>query len=373
MSRFFDYCHMHAPLLDNTTRDAPHDLRRTSPVLFLAICTIGCRYWHAPPQLTLHPKYASLTALLDIALSRLLLTPSRSDLNLDSIRALLLYAQWMPLSTVVDQTQPRTRYNDISAWSVLGLAMRYAASLKLEDLAVEPFRWSGGVDDIAMSRLRVWHNLLTCDANLMLSSGLPTSLSPDKACAVADRFVTHTLGQPNDLRVTALVELVRITHGATVKGWSVDTLDLVVLRRLNLELDQWEATWAEKLGWMNGYCNMPFSSARWYRLALNSASLSTLTRHDGVATSAPPSLRQCLDYALTAASQTLLSYSTTGPTNTSAFSTQLPETFSPLDALRPDPTALETLIYTVDSAWISLSFAVTFLVLAYAKGAIEGE
>ena len=373
MHSFFDHCHIHAPVLDNVSRYKHWDLRRTSPVLFLSICTIGCRYWQSGSQVSLHHNYAPLTALLDIALSRLLLTPSRTDLNLDSIRALLLYAQWMPLSTVADQNLPRTRYNDISAWSVLGLAMRYAVSLKLETLAVQPFIRDEKVDQVDMSRLRVWHNLLTCDANLMLTSGLPASLNPDKARSVAGAFAAQSLAQPDDLRVIGLVELVNIMYLATSKGWNMETLDLVALRRINHDLDQWDVKWTERLGQTHAFYTLPFSSARWYRLALNSAALAAVTTRGSVALSARPSLSQCMDYALTAASQTLLAYSTVGRTSVSGFASQNNRNYGPLDRFQPDPTALETLIYTVDSAWISLSFAVTFLVLAYAKGAIQGE
>ena len=139
---------------------------------------------------------------------------------------------------------PRSRYNDISAWSVLGLAIRYATFLGLDQSAINPFL--GPVESISeddISRLRVWHNMITCDCNLMLSSGLPSSLDPAPAARVARVFSSHRTAQrPADLRVTALVELAVIAHRAT-RGSGDSTgrqLDALCLGKANNEMDEWE-------------------------------------------------------------------------------------------------------------------------------------
>ena len=296
-------------------------------------------------------------------------------MSLDSIRALLLYAQWMPLASRSQRDLPKTRYNDISAFSVLGLAIRYASSIRLEGLAVSPFTSEHSVTEDDMSRLRVWYNLVTCDANLMLTSGLPTSLDPRAAATAAKTFGSHSLAQgPGDLRVTALIDLVVIAHHATASGWSVDrpTLDLAVLRQVNRELDAWESIWKGRLG-QTAYqhCTLPFTSARWYRLALNSTSLAALARREQPSSSERLYLLQCLELALSAACHTLIALSTEG----AQYSEREFDLFSELSRAvqwTPDRLALERMIYTVDSAWISLTFAVTFLVLAYARGAVTG-
>lgn len=176
-----------------------------------------------------------------------------SDVTLDSIRVLLLYAQWMPCSkqgdsddppsTVRPQFQPKSRYNDISAWAVLGLAFRYATFLGLDRAAIVPFQ--GPTKEISLedfSRLRVWYNLITCDCNLMLTSGLPASLDPTLAASVAQNFGSHRLAQqPGDLRYTALMELAVIVYRATRSGgdFSGRQLDVYSLRKANTELDDW--------------------------------------------------------------------------------------------------------------------------------------
>jgi len=44
-----------------------------------------------------HESYHELVTLLDTNMSKLLLSPGLSDVNLDHIRSLLLYIQWMPV------------------------------------------------------------------------------------------------------------------------------------------------------------------------------------------------------------------------------------------------------------------------------------
>jgi hypothetical protein len=138
----------------------------------------------------------------------------------------------------------RSRYNDISAWSVLGLAIRYAQFLGLDQAAIAPFQGPDeSVSEDHMSTLRVLHNMITCDCNLMLSSGLPSSLDPAPAASVARVFSSHrTAQQPADLRVTALVELAVIAHRATRSSGdsTARQLDALCLRKANNEMDEWE-------------------------------------------------------------------------------------------------------------------------------------
>lgn len=204
-----------------------------------------------------HTQLFELTKLLDKAVSRLLLRPTPSDVTLDSIRVLLLYAQWMPCSwgnedesSVRNSNQsktlspPKSRYNEISAWAVLGLALRYALFLGLDRAAIAPFRSPVGVvsqEDV--SCLRVWYNLLTCDFNLMLTSGQPASLDPLVSAQVAQRFSSSRHAQqPADLRVAGLVELVAVVHRAMKSCGDVSgrQLDLYCLRKINTELEDWE-------------------------------------------------------------------------------------------------------------------------------------
>ncbi|PWY84780.1 hypothetical protein BO70DRAFT_312962, partial [Aspergillus heteromorphus CBS 117.55] len=311
---------------------------------------------------------SSLTALLDQAVSRLLLRPTLSDVTLDSIRVLLLYAQWMPYTTD-DNHPPKSRYNEISAWAVLGLAVRYALFLGLDQSALRPFAQSS-TDSITageIARLRVWYNLLTCDFNLMLTSGLPPSLDPAASAQLARRFGAHRLAQqPADLRVAGLVELVALVHRAIRRCGDVSgrQLNSDGLRRLNLSLDEWEATWAVRLAQTKSQHNqLPFTSVRWYRLALNSAALAPLL---SASRTPPASLLPSLEISLTAAAQMLLSLSDSGAHSVWRLDSQDRLSF-PEDAFHVDAEAVQRLQYAVDSTWISHTFAVTFLVLCYTR------
>ncbi|KAF4633609.1 hypothetical protein G7Y89_g4508 [Cudoniella acicularis] len=200
----------------------------------------------------LHENYRSLVALLDVSISRLLLQPKISDVNLDHIRCLLLYIQWMPVEQ--DTTGIcQTRYNDISAWSVLGLAIRYSLFLGLDSTAVSPFSSpqtkTPTEDDFA--KLRVWINLLTCDCHLMLSAGLPASLDPEPVAKVARSFFKQENAlQPDDSRIAAISELVGIIRKAARSSGdpSVRKLDSKTLQKANAEFDDWEAYWTPLLG-----------------------------------------------------------------------------------------------------------------------------
>ncbi|KAJ5585155.1 uncharacterized protein N7459_004955 [Penicillium hispanicum] len=200
-----------------------------------------------------HPSFNNLTNLLDKAVSRLLLRPTPSDVTLDSIRVLLLYAQWMPCSREDEDEfesgqpssrAPSSRYNEISAWAVLGLAVRYATLMGLERSAIAPFREpTKEPSEHDVSRLRVWYNLLTCNFNLMLTSGLPASVDPALSVQVAQSFSSHSMTQyPGDVRVTGLVELVGIVYRAMCSSGDISGRQLQThsLQKLNVDLDTWE-------------------------------------------------------------------------------------------------------------------------------------
>lgn len=142
-------------------------------------------------------------------------------------------------------TEPaKSRYNEISAWAVLGLALRYALFLGLDRAAIAPFQ--GPIETVTeedICRLRVWYNLLTCDFNLMLTSGLPATVDPTLSAQVIGQFTSSMYSQqPGDLRVSALVELVSIVHRAMQSCGDVSgrQLNSYTLRQLNNELEKWE-------------------------------------------------------------------------------------------------------------------------------------
>ncbi|KAJ6155520.1 hypothetical protein N7470_006086 [Penicillium chermesinum] len=267
-AQFFTYCHNSAPVSSESTRYSWTKPLLHSPMLVLAICSIGARFWDRLHD-AVHSRSDELVSLLDKAVSSLLLRPTPSDVTLDSIRVLLLYAQWMPYSKEEEEeltaSAPRTlrsRYNEISAGAVLGLAMRYAFEL-------------------------------------------------------------------SDDGVNICTEGTQSSHN-----------------------------------------QLPFNSVRWYRLSLNSASLTPLLSSQEPDDSVRESLFQPLNVSLSAAAQILISLSTFGSEYVWQVDSEISSTF-PAGTLHADPFAIEKLYYGVDSTWISHTFAVTFLVICYIRGIID--
>ncbi|CZR61477.1 uncharacterized protein PAC_11373 [Phialocephala subalpina] len=377
---FFTHCHLHAPFLCVQTQRSASSVRHTSPTLFLSVCTVGARFWQAAnSQMNyqgLHHAYQDLVSLLDQSVSRLLLQPTLSDVNLDHIRALLLYIQWMP----TEQLTPgicQTRYNDISAWSVLGLAIRYAIFLGLDRTAIKPFLAESTefLTQEDFARLRVWINLLTCDCHLMLSAGLPASLDPEPMMKIARNFAFHKDAlQPGDSKIAAICELVAIIKKSAKSSGdpSVRTLDAATLKRANSDFDAWESFWISSLSDEFHHSQIPFTSFRWYRLAINSAGLGSILSPKSTQQPMQLSLLQALDNSLTAAAQTI--FALAKETNWQLWHSQCQSLTSfPSGPFTIDEEAIGRFRFAVDSAWITHSFAAVFLVLCYTRGAIDDE
>ena len=331
-----------------------------------------------------HPRYTEIIALLDALISRLCLMPSLEDVNLQTIQVILLYAQWMPCEQESGQPnsthkRPRSRYNDVSAYTILGLALRFAKVIDLEKGATSPFQQqnkSASIGDV--DRLRVWNNLVTCHYNLMLNSRFDASVDPTPASKASKQMLLHYAAQqPEDVRVAALVELSVIVYRAERSAGALSRLPLdgTSLRRANTEFDEWERSWRPRLSETDFQHNtMPFTSLRWYRLAMNSASLEPLLSVKEPSSSRPTQLwrLQSLETSLTAASQMLMALSTSAPEIISNIDSQDTKSF-PYGAFTEDPAACKRLSYAVDSTWISHTFAAAFLVLCYVRKVVDGR
>lgn len=270
------------------------------------------------------------------------------------------------------------RYNDVSAWAVLGLAARYALALKLhhETKATSDMAPPSIMTYDQTARLRTLCNLSTCDFNLMLSSGLPVSIDPGNIARNISNFASQANSQhPGDLRYTALIELVSLTYQA-LKG-SGDLSGRKLTQRslsiLNSDFDGWEELWVSRLKRTPfQHTQLPFTSVRWYRLALNSASVNAHLRNQDIDPSQPQqALLQPLKTSITAAAQMILCHGRNASAFIWGFQSQEPSSF-PQGSLQTDPEALKRLLCAVDSIWISYTFAITFLVLCYFKKIIDG-
>lgn len=367
-------------------------MRISEPLLLLALCSIEARFWDHTENSTqatvvgFHPRYEDMVILFDTLISRLSLMPSLEDVNLRTIQVILLYAQWMPcergsinVENNSNQNLLRSRYNDVSAYAVLGLAMRFAKVMNLEAAATLPFQSpNGSASTDNVDRLRVWNNLVTCHYNLMLNSRFDASVDPTSAATASRNMMSHHAAQQlEDTRIAALAELSAIVYRAERSAGSLSRLssDGVSLRKANSSFDDWEGLWRPRLIHTDAQHNsMPFTSCRWYRLALNSASLEPLLSYKKPADPEPTQLwrLQSLEISLTAAAQILLALSTIAPEVTWNVSSQDTAALR-TGAFSADVAACKRLLYAVDSTWISMTFATAFLVLCYVRQAINGK
>lgn len=273
------------------------------------------------------------------------------------------------------QSPPASRYNDISAWAVLGLAARYAKLLRMNREMAIPRE--GAQDEEEFPRLRIYYNLISCDFNLMLSSGLPVSIDPTSTQQGMHRLIGSPGSQlPGDLRIVALIELVSLTYQTLIKcgDFTGRKLDLRSLKSLNAGIDQWEMVWISKLAHTaSQHIQLPFTSMRWYRLTLNSAPLASLLSIRGTKPQQSQLLLlQALERSLTAASQIVLSYAKNAGQWIWELDSQLPSSF-PQGYFELDTEASDRMQYAVDSSWISYSFSVTFLVLCFVREVVDGK
>ncbi|KZV63511.1 hypothetical protein PENSPDRAFT_589762 [Peniophora sp. CONT] len=337
------------------------ELRATCSVLFTSICAVGARYWdHETPAAArawLHPQYRALIGLLDEAISHLLLRATPVDVTVESIQALLVYLQWMPLDN------GRSRYNDISAWSIAGLAIRHAHFIGLDRSVQASYDEAAREEDI--HRMRVWLNLLSVDHHLMLTASLPASLNPDPAARVCRTFGAHPLAQPSDIKAAALCELVSIVHRAAraCGDPSLRRLDPISLRRANSELDDWELTWTGTLP-PQSTLYMPFTALRWYRLTMNCGSLNTFLTRPGISTAST----SAAEIGIEAAAQMLFQFSAEAalqPAGRKVRGLKGPFTIS--------HRALAAFQFAIDSYWVTHAFSVVLLGLTYSRGLIDDE
>lgn len=215
----------------------------------------------------------------------------------------------------------------------------------------------------------------------MLSSGMPASLDPRAVNKIVRYFSAHDDAlQPDDSRLAAVSELVGIIHRASKSSGdpSVRALDAASLKKANAEFDDWEHFWSPVLGMRDSsiYHKLPFTSLRWYRLAINSARLgSILSPSHGENSQGQVSLQlpmlQALDISLLSAAQIIFALSdqkgrtwTIQPQSLASF---------PRGEFAVDGDGLARFRYAVDSSWIAHSFAAVFLVLCYLRGVIDDE
>lgn len=101
-----------------------------------------------------------------------------------------------------------------------------------------------------MKHMRVWINLLSADAILSLSANLSPTMDPTIATRAVRDYESHDRSLPLDKRMAGLYEVVLITHKLSNNGLDLPLAQIGTgaLKRVNLELDEWERSWNRNIG-----------------------------------------------------------------------------------------------------------------------------
>ncbi|KAM0746830.1 hypothetical protein T439DRAFT_110046 [Meredithblackwellia eburnea MCA 4105] len=371
---YFTHCHTMAPFMCIETQTNCGQVRSASLFLFTCLCVVGARYWTDPTarpgtgETRLHPRYFDLVALFDRQVSSLFLFPTPPDICLETVQGLLLSAQWMALDRPVNpDARPHSRFNDASAWNMIGLAIRFATFLQLERDIDKPFTGHGSASDQEIRRMRVWLNLISVDHHLRLTASLPASLDPTSAARVSRVYASHPRAQSTDIKFAGLCELIMIVHRAALASGdpSLRNLDQTTLRKANEELNQWEGVWTAVLaGNIESFrTQLPFTALRWYRLAINSIALQgQWSQRLAESVQVPPALAISID-----AAANLLFHFSEEAVHYSGRLYEIPS-YSPFT---PHRQLVASFRYSVDSYCVTATFAAVYLVLAYDRGAID--
>lgn len=360
---YFEYCHPRAPLLTRETCEDLNSLREKSVLLLLTVLSVAARYSKDQHHQNFKERYMNVNLLLKHALSSLILN-SEIEAKLESLEALQVYAHWMSIPLEGSLTNR-------SAWNIIGLALRMSKQMGLEHRVVQAFNGEKDPRKEDFRLLRVTLNLLSLDYQFMLSSRSPVTMDPTAIVSIARQFLLHENSDIEDIKLIALGELAMILHYAFDKTGRLGTLDWASLRQLNCRFDEWETNWKTMLA-MNLPCEVdlsqiPFTSLRWYRIALNMLPIPRLLSLD-LSPNVSDQAMECLNQCMTSSAEMLSCFLV------DANGKQLDRTdFKNWAHYRVNEQLTGSFQFSIDSYWISHAFSLTLLCFLFQKGIIGSD
>ncbi|GAA5852077.1 hypothetical protein JCM8547_000151 [Rhodosporidiobolus lusitaniae] len=362
VSKYFTHCHPIAPFLCPTFNRNLLRLQ-SNKLLFLVILSVGARFWslEQPGAASwLHSSYGALISEIDQELFRITFRPNLRDSSLETVQALLILVHWPPLDGPTTDTL-ESRYNDLYAWNLLGLTLRYAISAGVEDSVIALRQSGSNASETDVRRFRTWIYLLESDVHLAVTARQRAMLNPESAMAVADEFLLHPQSYPSDRR---LVSLLKVSGAARLAAASCGDLSfrhlaLQAVQQFNETALQIETQYLEP---MNGSGTLqqdtmsrhfPFIAITWYRLSLSCAVLSPTH------TEAPEEL---LSLSLSFSRQILSHLAEAGKADQTIAWSDVP--------LTPDPTVVKTLSCSIEQHYVVLAYAASFLVVTWFAGSV---
>ncbi|KAL7940884.1 hypothetical protein V8C42DRAFT_336380 [Trichoderma barbatum] len=354
---FFSHAHQHAPFLDVDSDSDPDRVRSSSTLLFLAILSIGARYWSASSRTScwLHPRYHELVRLLDAEIMRVTLHPRQEDHRLETIQALLLCAHWMPLDKSADGERYQSRFSEAGAWHCLGLAIRWSSSLALEKTCHASFQNPETVTCLSARTFRTMLYLIESDHYLALSARRPSYLNPEPLNKVLSHFIRCPYTQPTDMR---LVSLFQVAYGAHFTNCQPTTIESVEAFDRDVQLverhfalrhgDQSMDTMSQ---------HFPFTSLRWYRLSYTCAFLDSTDQNQRKG--------KALAWAVDWASQILIHLSKPSSPQEAA------EHGIISSRLEPDPSVVDVMSFAIDHYFVVIAYAAFFLLNSWLRNLVD--
>ncbi|KAL3495749.1 hypothetical protein BJX62DRAFT_222394 [Aspergillus germanicus] len=344
---YFSNCHPNAPFLDVELDSDIDRVRSSSILLFLAILSIGGRFWSASSKTScwLHPRYTEIVRLLDAEIMRVTLRPNHDDQKLETVQALMLCAHWMPFDLT----------NEAGAWQCLGLAIRWATALALERSCHTSFLSPETVTREDVQRFRAMLYLVESDHYLALSARRPSYLNPKPLHSVLSNFLRCKYVQSTDIR---LASLFKVAYGAHFTGCRPTTIESVEAFDKDVQLIERQFTSSQSDRSTDGFSqHFPFTSLRWYRLSYACAFLDA----------ADPAQRsgKALAWAIEWASQILTHLSKHSFTTNNGVP-------SPTQVqMEPDPSVIDIMSYAIDHYFVVIAYAAFFLVNSWLSNLID--
>ncbi|KXH54131.1 hypothetical protein CSAL01_11053 [Colletotrichum salicis] len=210
-------------------------VRRASPLLFVAICTVSALHEPGSEQL-----YRACSARLRKLVSDFMF---KKRVNLYDFQGLCIASFWL---------------SDLS-WSVSGLAIRRAIEFQL-DKSFYIVTGTGKLDDRfsrtigiktredALSCLRVWYLFYVCDHHLSILYGRPSSFGSQSSVTRWRKYFIAVPSSSTDVRLCSQLELLSILEKVTYMfGSDVDSRTSVLfqkdLENFGSQVDEWRTMW----------------------------------------------------------------------------------------------------------------------------------
>ncbi|KAK1534952.1 uncharacterized protein CCOS01_03704 [Colletotrichum costaricense] len=213
-------------------------VRRASPLLFVAICTVSALHEHGGEQL-----YRVCSARLRKLVSDFMF---KKHVNLYDFQGLCIASFWL---------------SDLS-WSVSGLAIRRAIEFQLDksyEIAIgasqldDRFSNSLGLKDQedVLSCLRVWYLFYICDHHLSILYGRPSSFGNPSSVQGWRKYLRAVPSSSTDTRLSSQLELLSILEKVTYMFGSygdsrISGIFKKKLEEFDLEVDRWHGLWGAR-------------------------------------------------------------------------------------------------------------------------------